>query len=188
MASHSVLLDACVLYPQTLRDVLLSLAGTGLFHARWTERINEEWVEKLLLKNPDRRLQVLRTLDLVNQSVEDCLITGYEQLIESVELPDPDDRHVVAAALAGGVDAIVTFNLADFPAGALSQLGLEAQHPDDFLASIINVGGDLACEAIKAMRERYKKPPMSAADYIASIKAKGLVKTGSLLETMADRI
>jgi hypothetical protein len=181
-------LDACVLYPQSLRDLLLSLAGTGLFHARWTERINKEWVEKLLLKNPARRPQVLRTLELVNESVEDCLISGYEHLIESVVLPDPKDRHVVAAALVGGVDVIVTFNLADFPADVLSQLGLEAQHPDDFLASIIAAGGDLACKAIKAMRERYKKPPMSAADYIASIKAKGLVKTSSLLETMADQI
>jgi hypothetical protein len=181
-------LDACVLYPQSLRDLLLSLAGSGLFHARWTERINQEWVEKLLLKNPDRRIQVLRTLELVNQSVEDCIITGYEHLIEPVVLPDPDDRHVVAAALAGGVDVIVTYNLADFPTDVLSPLGLEAQHPDDFLASMIRVGGDLACDAIKAMRERYKKPPMSAAEYIASIKAKGLVKTGSLLETMADQI
>ena len=188
MASYSALLDACVLYPQTLRDLLLSLAGTGLFHARWTEQINQEWVEKLLSKNPDRRPQVLRTLELVNESLEDCLVTGYEHLIESVVLPDPDDRHVVAAALVGGVDVIVTFNLMDFPTDVLSPLGLEARHPDDFLASIIGVGGDLACEAIKAMRARYKKPPMSAADYIASIKAKGLVKTGSLLETMADQI
>jgi hypothetical protein len=188
VASYSALLDACVLYPQTLRDLLLSLAGTGLFHARWTERINEEWVEKLLTKNPARRPRVLRTLELVNESIEDCLITGYEHLIESVVLPDPDDRHVVAAALTGGVDVIVTYNLTDFPADVLSPLGLEAQHPDDFLASIIGVGGDLACNAIKAMRERYKKPPMSAADYITSIKAKGLVKTGSLLETMAGQI
>jgi len=188
VASYSVLLDACVLYPQSLRDLLLSLACTGLFHARWTERINQEWVEKLLLKNPDRRVQVLRTLKLVNRSVEDCLITGYEYLIESVVLPDPDDRHVVAAALAGGVDVIVTSNLAHFPADVLSPFGLEAQHPDDFLVSMIGVGGDLACDAVKAMRERYRKPPMSAAEYIASIKAKGLVKTGSLLETMVDQI
>src|SRR5262249_38792224 len=148
----------------------------------------QEWVEKLLLKNPDRRVQVLRTLELVNRSVEDCLITSYEHLIESVVLPDPDDRHVVAAAVAGGVDAIVTSNLAHFPNDVVSQLGLEAQHPDDFLVSLIGVGGDLACDAIKAMRERYKKPPMSAAQYIASIKAKGLMKTGCLLETIADQI
>jgi PIN domain-containing protein len=188
VASYSVLLDACVLYPQTLPDLLLSLAGTGLFHARWTAQINQEWVEKLLLKNPGRRAQVLRTLELVNRSVEGCLITGYEHLIESVVLPDPDDRHVVAAALAGGVDVIVTSNMAHFPADVLSPLGLEAQPPDDFLTSMIGVGGDLACDAIKAMRERYKKPPMSAAEYTASIKAKGLVKTGSLLETMVDQI
>ena len=123
MVSYFVLLDACVLYPQTLRDLLLSVASTGLFQARWTERINEEWVEKLLLKNPARRLQVLRTLELVNKSVEDCLITGYEHLIESIVLPDPDDRHVVAAAVAGGVDAIETaLAVARFVSG---QTGLE---------------------------------------------------------------
>jgi len=188
VATYSALLDACVLYPQTLRDLLLSLAGAGLFHARWTEQINQEWVDKLLAKNPGRRLQVLRTLELVNQSVNDCLITGYEHLIESVVLPDPDDRHVVAAAVAGGVDVIVTLNLTDFPAGVLSPMGLEAQHPDEFLASLVGVGGDIACLAIRTMRLRYRKPPMSAADYIASITAKGLVKTGVLLETMADQI
>jgi hypothetical protein len=188
VASYSVVVDACVLYPQILRDLLLNLAGTGLFHARWTERINQEWVKKLLSKNPDRRVQVLRTLELVNRTVEDCLITGYEHLVESVVLSDPDDRHVVAAALAGGVDVIATCNLAYFPADVLSRLGLEAQNPGDFVASMVGVGGDLACDAIKAMRERYTKPPMSAGDYIASIKAKGLVKTGSLLERMADQI
>jgi predicted nucleic acid-binding protein len=177
-----------VLNPQTLRDLLLSRAGTGLFHACWTEQINQEWVEKLLLKNPTRRIQVLRTLELVNDSVEDCLITGYEHLIESSVLPDPDDRHVVAAALVGGVDVIVTNNLSDFPPDILSQLGLSAQHPDDFLVFIIGVGGDIACDAIKAMRMRYTKPAMSEVEYVASIKAKGLVKTASLLETMADQI
>jgi predicted nucleic acid-binding protein len=181
-------LDACVLFPQTLRDLLLSLAGAGLFRARWSERINQEWVQELLLKNPGRRLQVLRTLELVNESVEDCLVTGYEHLIESIVMPDPHDRHAVAAAVAGGADVIVTFNLADFPADVLSPLGLEAKHPDDFLASIINVDGGAACEAIKAMRERYKKPPMTAGDFIASINAKGLVKTALLLLTTVDQI
>jgi hypothetical protein len=147
-----------------------------------------ECLNSSVRRSDDIGLQVLRTFGLVNESIEDCLITGYENLIESVVLPDPDDRHIVAAALVGGVDVIVTYNLADFPTDVLSPLGMEAQDPDDFLAFIIGVGGDLACDAIEAMRQRYKKPPMSAADYIASIKAKGLVKTGSLLETMADQV
>ena len=188
MATYSALLDSCVLYPQMLRDLLLSLASTRLFHAHWTEQINQEWVEKLLEKNPGRRSQVLRTCELVNQSVEDCLVTGYEHLIESVVLPDPDDHHVVAAALEGGINVIVTFNLAHFPADALSPLGLEAQHPDDFVASMIGVNEDLACTAIREMRLRYKKPPMAAPEYLDSLKAKGLVKTAALLMQFIEQI
>jgi predicted nucleic acid-binding protein len=111
----TALFDACVLYPQTLRDVLLSLARTGLFRARWTDLINEEWTRKLLENNPGKTDRVARTLALVNQSVDDCLISGYEELIPTLQLPDPDDRHVLAAAIAGRADLIITLNLSDFP-------------------------------------------------------------------------
>lgn len=188
MATDSALLDSCVIYPQMLRDLLLSLAGAGLFHARWTEQINHEWVERLLEKNPGRRSQVLRTRELVNQSVEGCLITGYEHRIASVVLPDHNDRHVVAAALEGGVDVIVTFNLAHFPAEVLSPQGLKAQHPDDFVAALIGTNEDLACTAIREMRLRYKKPPMAAAEYLDSLKAKGLVKTAASLMLLIEQI
>lgn len=77
MATLTALLDACVLYPQTLRDLLLNLARTDLFRARWTELINDEWTRKLLEKNPGKADSVVRTRALVNQSVENCLISDY---------------------------------------------------------------------------------------------------------------
>jgi len=73
----TALLDACVLYPQTLRDLLLNLARTDLFRARWTDLINDEWTRKLLEKNPGKADRVVRTRALVNQSVENCLISDY---------------------------------------------------------------------------------------------------------------
>jgi predicted nucleic acid-binding protein len=139
VATLTALFDACVLYPQTLRDLLLNLARTDLFRARWTDLINEEWTRKLLEKNPEKADRVARTLALVNQSVEDCLISGYEEVIQTLQLPDPDDRHVLAAAIVGQADLIITLNLDDFPPEQLEPFGIEAQHPDTFVAYLVGL-------------------------------------------------
>src|SRR5438270_9183993 len=114
MARYSALLDACVLYPAHLRDLLLSMALTDLFRVRWTDRIHEEWIRNLVAAGHDAE-KLARTRRLMNEAVPDCLIEGYESLIETLKLPDPDDRHVLAAAITGGVDVIVTANLKHFP-------------------------------------------------------------------------
>lgn len=94
-----VVYDACVLYPAPMRDFLMHLATTGLFSARWTNQIHDEWIRNLQRKRPDLDVRSLkRTRELMDEAVEDCLVTGYESLIEGLTLPDPDDRHVVAAA------------------------------------------------------------------------------------------
>ena len=115
-ARYTVILDACVLYPAPLRDVLLSLASEGLFHARWSERIQDEWGRNLLRQRPDLEQEDLqRTCALMSNAIPDCLVTGwepFEQIITGL------DRHVLAAALRGHADAIVTFNLKDFPSDA----------------------------------------------------------------------
>ena len=188
MATLTALLDACVLYPQTLRDLLLNLARTDLFRARWTELINEEWTRKLLEKNPGKADRVARTLALVNQSVEDCLISGYEEVIPTLQLPDPDDRHVLAAAIVGQADVIITLNLDDFPPEPLEPFGIEAQHPDTFVAHLIGLDQEVVCAAIRRMRERYKNPPMTAAEYLDSLEKKGLSRSAGLLRACLDRI
>src|SRR5713101_6221354 len=140
MARPTVVLDACVLYPAPLRDLLLWLAVAGLYRPRWTEAIHEEWMENLLRERPDlARDRLERTRDLMNQAVADCLVSGYESLIASLSLPDPDDRHVLAAAIQAGAESIVTYNLGDFPAAALATHGVQAQHPDEFIAHFLDV-------------------------------------------------
>ena len=107
--------------------------------ARWTETIHEEWIRKVLEDNPRLSAERLaRTRTLMNEAVRDCLVTGYEDLIESLSLPDPDDRHVLAAAIRASAGIIVTYNLTDFPAETLARFDIEAQHPDDFLVGLLD--------------------------------------------------
>ncbi len=121
MGRLTALLDACVLYPAPLRDLLMHLAVADLFRATWTEEIHNEWIRSVLADRPDlSRRQLERTRDLMDVHVRDCLVTGHEHLIPKLSLPDPDDRHVLAAAITCGADVIVTFNLADFPIDALA--------------------------------------------------------------------
>lgn len=116
ISNFTVIYDACVLYPAPLRDLLMRLALTDLYRARWTDMIHDEWTRNVLKQWPDLKAEDLeRTRSLMNAHVRDSLVTGFEHLIPSVELPDADDRHVVAAAIHGGASLIVTFNLKDFP-------------------------------------------------------------------------
>src|SRR5450759_478719 len=115
-----VIYDANVLYPSTLRDVLIRLAQTGLVQAKWTETILDETFRSLHAKRPDldeTRLQ--RTRNLMNLAVRDAVVTNGEPLIGSLHLPDLDDRHVLAAAIRARAQIIVTFNLSDFPTEVL---------------------------------------------------------------------
>jgi predicted nucleic acid-binding protein len=116
MTNFTALYDSCVLYPAPLRDLLMWLALSDLFRARWSNDIHEEWIRNLLEDRPDlTRERLERTRDKMNSNIRDCLVTGYEPLIDGLTLPDPNDRHVLAAAIRASADVIVTFNLKDFP-------------------------------------------------------------------------
>ncbi len=132
-----VLYDACVLYPAPLRDLLMQLALTDTFQASWTDQIHDEWTRNVLADRPDVRAESLaRCRRLMDEHVPDCLITGYEFLIPTLTLPDPNDRHVLAAAIHGAAGVIVTFDLGDFPASSLGQFQIEALPPDDFIINL----------------------------------------------------
>ncbi len=132
-ARYTAILDAHVLYPQLIRDTLLSLAVERLYHARWSATIHAEWTRNLAEDRPELAAKLSLVVERMNASVSDCLLTNYEKLANSIELPDPDDRHLVAAAIVGHADAIVTFNTKDFPKTVLAPYGIEVQHPDEFL-------------------------------------------------------
>jgi hypothetical protein len=187
--SLTVVFDACVLYPAPLRDFLMQLAISDLFRAKWTAEIHEEWISHLLANRNDlTRAQLERTRDLMNQAVLDCLVTDYEELTPTLELPDNDDRHVVAAAIHCRAQAIVTFNLKDFPASALAPFDLEAIHPDDFIANLIGASSVVVCAAAKAQRARLKNPPKTADEYLSTLESQGLSQTVNMLRGCAELI
>jgi PIN domain len=186
---YTAVLDACVLYPAPVRDILLSLAHQGMYHARWTATINDEWIRNLARNRPDMDVARLRaTATRMAQAIPDSLISGYERFITSIDLPDPDDRHVVAAALVGHADAIVTFNLKDFPADVLTPLSLEAQHPDDFVVNQLHLNLTEALKAIKAMRARLERPSQTAAQLLATLEKCGMPQSALLIAENAELI
>jgi predicted nucleic acid-binding protein len=174
----TALYDACVLFPAPLRDFLMHLALAGLFRAKWSNEIHEEWIRSVLEQRPDLpRAQLERTRDLMNAYAEDCLVTNYQSLISAVALPDPNDQHVLAAAIRSGADVIVTFNLKHFPATELDKYGIEAQHPDEFLTHLIDLAPHAVCAAAKRQRESLRNPPKSIAEFLDTLERLGLPQT-----------
>lgn len=174
--------DVCVLYKAPVRDLLMHLSLTGLFRARWTDRIHEEWIEALLRNRPDlKREQLQRTRDLMDDAVPDCLVDGYEGIEATVVLPDPDDRHVLAAAIKCGAGTIVTYNLDDFPAASLASYGLSAQHPDEFLEHAYHLDPVALCTAVRNARSGLQNPPKSAEQLLDVYQDQGLATTVAAL-------
>lgn len=171
---YTVVFDACVLYPAPLRDFLLRLSMTGLFAAKWTNQIHDEWIRNVLKSRPELEDKLPRTRELMDKAVPDSLVAGYEPLMENLQLPDTDDRHVLAAAIRSGAQAIITFNLKDFPDSVLNQYGIEAMHPDAFIENQLDLHQGAVIATAKQHREALKNPPKTADEYIETIAAQGL--------------
>jgi predicted nucleic acid-binding protein len=170
--------DANVLYPSGLRNFLMHLALTGIFHAHWSAQVHDEWIGNLLKNRPDLTLDKLdRTRQLMDKALPDALVTGYEHLIESIELPDRDDRHVLAAAIHCRASVIVTLNLGDFPGHALADFNIEAQHPDDFVLELLENSPNLVADAARSHRMSLKHPAKTKDEYLAELELQGLEKT-----------
>ena len=159
----TALLDACVLYPAPIRDLLLYLADAGLYMPKWTDMIHEEWTRNLLINRPDITAdQLLRTTRQMDRTFPDATVHHYEALINSINLPDPDDRHILAAAIRGQAHVIVTANLKDFPNDYLSQFDIEAQHPDKFITYLLELNPEEVLQAFQAQVANLKNPPKTA--------------------------
>lgn len=185
ISTFTAFFDANVFFGARLRSLILHIAQTRLFRARWSDAIHDEWIRSVLAKRPDLNAESLaRTRQLMDSAVPDCLVTGYEPLISTLTLPDPDDRHVLAAALVTRASLIVTFNTGDFPAGVLGPLHLEARHPDDFLVDQFSLAPDLVAEAIRRDFHHYLRPPLSFPAYLDSLSIAGIPKTAALLREL----
>jgi hypothetical protein len=182
-------LDANVLYSASLRHLLIWLAVTEAFDARWTEIIQDEWTRSLLRDEPrlDAR-RIARTRQLMDLHIPDALVTGYEPLIAGLMLPDLNDRHVLAAAIHCGATVIVTKNLKDFPAPPLAATGIVAMHPDTFVRSLLDTNPDAVLDGARAHRAELVNPPRSAAEYIAALEAQGLATTATALRLLSHQL
>jgi hypothetical protein len=179
--------DANILYPAPLRDLFIRLAQAGLVRAKWTETIHDEWLRNVLKDNPHLSPDRLaRTRTLMDEAVRDCLVTGYEAVIDSLTLPDPNDRHVLAAAICAGAEVIVTYNLADFPTETLARFDLEALHPDDFLVALLDTAPGAVCAAVKRQRESLRNPPKTAQELLDTLEGQGLPQSVARLRTFID--
>lgn len=181
--AFTVVYDACTLYPVRLRDFLIRAAYTPSLNlrARVSPRILDE-LGRALLRNgamPDTRWPAHRAQ--IENSVPDFVVIGYERLIDSVELPDPDDRHVVAAAVRCHASAIITFNMVDFPAGSLEPFGLEAIHPDDFCSSLVEQSAGACVDLIHQQRAALLRPPIDLAELLDRFERMGLPLTAGRL-------
>jgi len=178
VATVTAIFDACVLYLAPLRDLFMHLALLDVVRGRWTHDIHEEWIRSLLAARSDlTRAQLERTRQLMDAHVREGLVSGYASLIPTLALPDPKDRHVLAAAIHAKADVIVTFNLKDFPGDTLALFGLEAQHPDEFVTTLLDADVASVCEAVKRQRASLKHPPKTAAELLQAFERCGLVQT-----------
>jgi predicted nucleic acid-binding protein len=184
-----VVLDACVLYPSLLRDLLMHLAITGLYQAKWTDIIQDEWQRNLLINRPDlTQKQLIRTASLMNNALPDARVSQYEPLIKGIELPDLNDRHVVAAAIKSHAKIIVTLNLKDFPKESMDQLEIEALHPDEFISDLFDLNHALALSAVRRQRLSLTKPEININEYFAALLRQGLPMTVKALEKYQSMI
>ncbi|WP_290691191.1 MULTISPECIES: PIN domain-containing protein [unclassified Haematobacter] len=175
--------DACILYPFHLRNVVVQAAVDGLVDAHWTEAIHDEWIRNLLANTPGLPPEHLQaTKQLMKVAVPEATVTGYERHIHTVSLPDPDDRHVAAAAIEAGASMIVTWNLRDFPVAELRKHGLARQSPDAFLVGLYEQAPDMLLASLANARSNLSRTRVSAADFVGILRDQRLVKLAAQIE------
>ena len=161
----------------------MQVAVDRLVDARWTDEIHDEWIRNLTADMPGipiKRLQITRKL--MNDALPDAAVTGYRAHIEFITLPDPDDRHVVAAAITAGAAAILTWNLRDFPIRELKKHGLARQTPDVFLADLYDKAPDLTVASLANARRNLSKTRVSASDFIDILRNQKLSRLATSLK------
>ena len=175
MARLVAVLDANVLYPARVRDLFLRLAIAGLYSARWTNEILDECFMSITADRPDlTAAQLDRTRHLLGVAVPDARIEGYEGLVDQIELPDPNDRHVLAAAIAGEADLLVTWNVADFPPRATAGRQLSVVTPDEFLLRLLEVDVDAVLAVVGEQASGLRHPPMTTEEVLNGLAQVGL--------------
>lgn len=172
---ESVVIDANIFFHMWMLDPMLTLADEGLFEPLWSDAIMQEAARHLPeVWKEASGTQISTFLAMVNEAYPYAQVPDWSDRMEGLELPDPDDRHVLAAAIAAEANGIVTLNLADFPQSSTSRYGITAEHPDDFLCRMYDSAPQKAGAAIRRMTENKKHPPRTLAEEYAGLDRAGL--------------
>lgn len=184
---HSVkftcVLDTNVIYPIEIRDLLFWFAHFELYTPKWSIHIFDEW-QKVMRNKGIPEDEISKRVEKANRAFPDALVNNYEALIDSLELPDPKDRHVLAAAIKAGAELIVTNNLKDFPPEILEPYGLSAKSADDFLTDIIDLNPDTAVEAFRKLVLNRRNPDLDEYQVLNALRRNGLKDTADYLHAL----
>jgi hypothetical protein len=186
MAGHNrytVLLDANVLYSVAISDALMEVAATGIYAAKWSRAIDDEWIRNLAKNRKRAEADFYVRRDQMHDACPDWEVPeeGWKLIEPCLTLPDANDRHVLAAAIAGHADSIVTINIKDFPASVLEPLGITALHPDEFLLQQLQLEPLIVLPAFKEMRARLKNPAYTPEKFVDALERHGLTQTAAFL-------
>jgi hypothetical protein len=182
ISTFTVVFDSCVLFSIRLTSLLMFLAMSGLFRARWSSDIHREWMTAVAKERGLRISDLEARREAMDAAVPDSCVTGYEDLIAGLTLPDPNDRHVLAAAVRCGASAIITFNERDFPESSLQSKGIHVRHPDDFIMDLHGLHRRALVEAAKTDLAHYTNPPLDVEAYIEGLRKCGIPKTADYLD------
>ena len=184
---HSVkftcVLDTNIIYPIEIRDLLFWFAHYELYTPKWSRRIFDEWIAVMRRKGASEE-EIAKRTEKANKAFPDALVKNYESLIDSLDLPDPKDRHVLAAAIKANANVIVTNNLKDFPEKILDSYGLSAQSADDFLTDLIDLNHDTAIEAFRRLVMNRRNPDLDEFQVLDAMRRNGLKQAADYLHSL----
>lgn len=161
------------MFPNVLRDTLLTLAEHDLFEPQWSTEILAEVRRNVIAQRSVPESAIDRTLALMSTAFEYATVEGWEPLVDQLHLPDPDDRHILAAAIAGGSQTIVTANVRDFPVANLRPHRITPASPDQFLQDMLSSETDTVQAALSQQVGRYSRPPMDLAGLLTRLDRAG---------------
>lgn len=183
----TALLDANVLYQHLHTDVLLNFAKQKLFTPKWSDKINNEWMGHLAINRPDIEPEKIeRRRFMMERAFPNANIQSYTHVEIEAVIPDPDDLHVLQAAVAGNVNIIVSDNEKDFPSGLLKRHGLAFSTPDDFITKIIAINEDATKEVLNQLINHRFKPKRTGKELIEIMKKRGLSGSADAIKQYID--
>jgi hypothetical protein len=175
-------------HPFQLRNLLVQCAADRLVDARWSDEIHDEWMRNLLAKEPRlTRARLEATRDLMDRVLPQARVTGYEHRIPAITLPNPEDRHVVAAAAEAGASIIVTWNIPDFPIAELRQHGLRKATSDGLLTELYEAKPAVVAASVENARRNLNLSRVSRSAYLEVLHRQGLKRFVSALSDGRQR-